>query len=153
MWSWHSAKRLYRCLGVPSLLHVMTLTLGKVPLCYSYFAKCPGHNTRQRRLAWTPVKPLCRVLCGLGTRQRFLLCRVLWSWHSAKRLYWCLGVPSLLSVMTLTLGKVPLCYSYFAECPGHSTRQRRLAWTPVKPLCRVLWPWHSTKKQPFPSAS
>jgi hypothetical protein len=36
---------------------------------------------------------------------------------------------------------------------GHSTRHRRQTWATVKPLCRVLWPWHSIQKQPLPSAS
>jgi hypothetical protein len=38
---------------------------------------------------------------------------------------------------------------HFAECQGHSTRQRRNTWAPVKLLCRVLWPWHSTKEASF----
>jgi hypothetical protein len=34
---------------------------------------------------------------------------------------------------------------HFGECQGHSTRQRRHTWAPVKPLCWELWPWHSAK--------
>jgi hypothetical protein len=41
----------------------------------------------------------------------------------------------------------------FTECQGHSTRQRRHTWEPVKLLCRVLWPWHSAKREPLPSTS
>jgi hypothetical protein len=46
-----------------------------------------------------------------------------------------------------------LAQRYFAECQGHSTQQRRHTWAQVKPLCQVLWPWHSAKKQALPSAS
>jgi hypothetical protein len=38
---------------------------------------------------------------------------------------------------------------HFAECQGHSTRQGRNTWAPVKLLCRVIRPWHSAKKQAF----
>jgi hypothetical protein len=44
-----------------------------------------------------------------GTRQSMLLCRVSEPLHSAKNLYRCLGLGSLSSAMTLTLGKAPLC--------------------------------------------
>lgn len=43
-------------------------------------------------------------------------------------------------------------YWYFAECQGNITRQRRHTTASAKPICRVLWPWHSTKKQALPSA-
>jgi hypothetical protein len=36
--------------------------------------------------------------------------------------------------------------SYFAECQGHNTQQRRHTYGPVKSLCRALWFWHSAKK-------
>jgi hypothetical protein len=63
-------------------------------------------STRQRDRQQAPLSvPLPSVL--RGTRQRLLLCQVLWSWHSAKRLYRCPGVHSLSSAMTLILGKVP----------------------------------------------
>jgi hypothetical protein len=35
---------------------------------------------------------------------------------------------------------------HFAECKGHSTRQRSNTWASVKLLYRVLWPWHLAKK-------
>jgi hypothetical protein len=41
----------------------------------------------------------------------------------------------------------------FAECNDHSTRQREHTWKPVKPLYRVIWSCHSTKKLSLPSAS
>jgi hypothetical protein len=65
-------------------------------------------STRQRYHLWAPL--LVSLLTALGgTRQCLLLCRVPRPHHSVKRLYRCLGVPSLPSVLTLTLGKIPLC--------------------------------------------
>jgi hypothetical protein len=52
------------------------------------------------------------------------------------------------------INKLKKGYSgHFSECQGQSTWQRRHTWALVKPLCRVLWPWHSAKKQSLPSAS
>jgi hypothetical protein len=67
-------------------------------------------------LAWhsakgAPVGPkhrLC-VECAASTRQRFLLCRMPQPWHSVKKLYRFLGVPSLLSAIVIALGKDTLC--------------------------------------------
>jgi hypothetical protein len=99
---------------------------------------CP--STRQRRLQWVPLLvSLPRAL--VGTRQRGLLCRVSgvralskggssgplcqslcrvrW-WHSVKE-------ASLPSAWTTALGKEGFTGSqvcFFAECYGHSTRQR-----------------------------
>jgi hypothetical protein len=44
-----------------------------------------------------------------GTPQRLLHCRVPWPHHSAKKLYRFPGVPSLPSVVALTVDKVPIC--------------------------------------------
>jgi hypothetical protein len=57
------------------------------------------------------VAPLSIPLTStLGdTRQRLLLCRVSRPQHTAKKFYRFPDVPSLLSVMALTLDKVPLC--------------------------------------------
>jgi hypothetical protein len=104
------------------------VTLGKE---FSSLSSVRRTITRQRDRQRAPLSvPLLRALGGTwqrlllcrtgpfvsslpralgGTRQRLLFRRVLWSWHSAKRLYRCPGVPSLPSDMTQTLGKVPLC--------------------------------------------
>jgi hypothetical protein len=72
-------------------------------------------STRQRDHQQVPL--LVRLPSAfVGTRQSLLLCRVPKPHHSAKRLYQCPGVPFLLSVMTLTLGKVTsiplfICFS------------------------------------------
>jgi hypothetical protein len=58
-----------------------------------------------------------------GTRQSLLLCRVSGSQHSAKTLYRCPGVPSLSSVMTLTLGKVPSIHLFYLFFLFHPNKQ------------------------------
>jgi hypothetical protein len=64
-------------------------------------------RTRQRGRQRSPLSVSLPSVLG-GTRQSLLLCRVTRPQHSAKRLYRCPGVPSLPSVMTLTLDKAPL---------------------------------------------
>jgi hypothetical protein len=65
-------------------------------------------STRQRNHQRAPLSvPLPSALDD--TRQGSNLCRVSRPHHSAKWLYRCPGVPSLSSVVTMTLSKVPLC--------------------------------------------
>jgi hypothetical protein len=79
-------------------------TLGKEPI----FAECHlGHSAKN---------PPGRVLmsgslssAAYDTRQSVALCRVSDTLHSAKNLYRCPDLGSLLSAMVLTLGKEPLC--------------------------------------------
>jgi hypothetical protein len=66
-----------------------------------------GQNSAKNPPTGSPYQVLCRVLL-YGTRQSVLLCRVLEPPHSAKNLYRCPGLGSLLSAMVLTLGKAPL---------------------------------------------
>jgi hypothetical protein len=94
---WHSAKEL----PLPS---VCPAALGKE----SIFAECHlGHSAKN---------PPGRVLmsgslssAAYGTQQSVPLCRVPETLHSAKNLYRCPCLGSLLSAMVLTLGKEPLC--------------------------------------------
>jgi hypothetical protein len=79
-------------------------TLGKE----SIFAECHlGHSAKNPpgRVRMSGSSPSARY----GTRQSVLLCRVSETLHSAKNLYRCPGLGSLLSAMALTLGKAPLC--------------------------------------------
>jgi hypothetical protein len=93
---------------------VSQATLGKGV----HFAECLPDNTRQ---SVRQKGPLCQILCRVplyGTRQSVLLCRVPEPLHSAKNLYRCPGLGSLLSAIVLTLGKSPLCrVSHSAKRP------------------------------------
>jgi hypothetical protein len=65
-------------------------------------------DTRQRDRQRAPLSVPLPSALGC-TRQSLLFCRVPWPQHSQRGFYRCQGVPSLLSVMTLTLGIEPLC--------------------------------------------
>jgi hypothetical protein len=72
------------------------------------FAECLPSSTRQRIRQRVPLSDSLPSDMW-GTWQRLPLCRVPCPPHSAKNLYWCPGLGSLLGTMTLTLGKPPLC--------------------------------------------
>ena len=89
-----------------------SVTLGK-----GAFAECHDDNTRQN---WAKLGKTVQ------NRLRSQICRVLWSWHSAK-----LG--TLPSAWSKALGKT----GHFAECRRCGTRQR-IFWEKIKKIfCRV----------------
>jgi hypothetical protein len=121
---------------------VMSLALGKEV----GFAECrTEHSTKS--LTWGPSLAGSLPSVPSGTRQRWLLCRVLSGRHSAK-------ITSLPSVFQAALGKVAVSVTRrrnghfslpsalwhsakrFAECPRKSTRQRSLCRCT---LCRVFF--------------
>jgi hypothetical protein len=101
----HSAKMFVKCrkvLGKEKLLSRWLVTATE-PL-----PNVRRTSTRQKDRQRAPLPVALPSALG-DTRQRLLLCRAPRPQHSAKRLYRCPCVPSLLSAMTWTLGKIPLC--------------------------------------------
>jgi hypothetical protein len=115
----HSTKRFVECQGTlgkekQPLRRQVTETVSLPSVCpaalgkESIFAECHlGHSAKNPpgRVPMSSSLPSATY----GTRQSVLLCRVPETLHSAKNLYQCPGLCSLPSVMTLTLGKEPLC--------------------------------------------
>jgi hypothetical protein len=95
-------------------LHVDTFASSFVERIRWHSAKAPSLSNARRTSTWQRdhqrVHLSVRLPSALGgTRQSLLFCRVPRPQHSTKKFYRFLGMPSLPSSMTLTLGKVSLC--------------------------------------------
>jgi hypothetical protein len=102
---WYSAKKSGRHGAGVTEVASLPSVLGDTRQRSYLFAECLPASTRQRIRQRVPLSgSLPSAL--YGTRQSVPLCQVPGPTHSAKNLYWCPGIGSLLSVMALTLGKV-----------------------------------------------
>lgn len=68
----------------------------------STFAEYLAHSHLAKKVLWDPFEvPVSSV--WTGTRQRIMVCQVLWSLHSAKQVSWC---PCMLYLLSATYNKV-----------------------------------------------
>jgi hypothetical protein len=109
--------------------------LGEQYINFFAFAECQSVLSKEKRSSRRRVTETTPLLSVLGdTRQRSYLCRV--SPRTLGKV-----VTSLSSVSSLHLATGPPAepdIRFFAECQGHSTRQRSFIGAQVLLLCRVL---------------